>query len=102
VHFINVEIDTHDGQHFFHVDIAPGAIAPDRLKVELYADSAHGQGISCQAMKAIGPSADTPGAFTYSAQVAATRPASDYTARIVPYHLNAVVPLEANQIVWQR
>jgi hypothetical protein len=33
--------------------------------------------------------------------VSATRPSSDYTPRIVPYHLNAVVPLEAGQIVWQ-
>jgi starch phosphorylase len=53
-------------------------------------------------MNASGPCADTPGAFTYSAQISATRPASDYTARIVPYHLNAAVPLEASQIVWQR
>jgi starch phosphorylase len=52
-------------------------------------------------MKAIGPNEDTPGAVTYLAQVSATRPASDYTARIVPYHLNAVVPLEAGQIIWQ-
>jgi hypothetical protein len=25
----------------------------------------------------------------------------DYTARIVPRHLNALVPLEANPIIWQ-
>jgi starch phosphorylase len=53
-------------------------------------------------MNASGPCADKPGAFNYSAQVSATRPASDYTARIVPYHPNALVPLEAEQIVWQR
>jgi starch phosphorylase len=40
--------------------------------------------------------------LTYSTHVSATRPASDYTARIVPHHLNAFVPLEADQIVWQR
>src|ERR1017187_5944711 len=53
-------------------------------------------------MTASGPCADTPDAFNYSAQVSATRPASDYTARIVPHHPNALVPLEASQIVWQR
>jgi len=30
------------------------------------------------------------------------RPATDYTARIGPYHLSALVPLEASQIVWDR
>jgi len=101
VHFVKVQIDTHDGQHFFQAEVAPGSLTPDHLRVELYADSAHVQGVCCEAMKAIGPSADTPGAFNYLAQVSATRPASDYTARVVPYHLNAAVPLEASQIVWQ-
>jgi starch phosphorylase len=41
------------------------------------------------------------GAFNYSAQVSASRPASDYTVRIVPHHSSALVPLEASQIIWQ-
>jgi starch phosphorylase len=102
VRFVKVQINTHDGQHFFLADVAPGSLTPNHLNVELYADSAQGQGACCEVMNASGPCADTPGAFTYSAQISATRPASDYTARIVPYHLNAAVPLEASQIVWQR
>jgi starch phosphorylase len=102
VHFVKVQIDTHDVQHSFQADVAPGSLTLDHLRVELYADSDRGQGACCEVMKAIGPSTDTPGAFTYLAQVSATRPASDYTARIVPHHLNALVPLEAGQIVWQR
>jgi starch phosphorylase len=102
VHFVKVQLDTHDGQHFYQVDVAPGSLTPDHLGVELYADSAHGQDVSCVAMNLSGPRADTPGAFTYSAQVSAARPASDYTARIIPHLLHAFVPLEANQIVWQR
>jgi len=38
----------------------------------------------------------------YSAQVSAARPASDYTARITPNHANASLPLEAEQVLWQR
>jgi starch phosphorylase len=53
-------------------------------------------------MTAPEPCPDSPGVLTYSTHVSATRPASDYTARIVPHHLNAFVPLEADQIVWQR
>ena len=102
VGFVSVRIDTHDGQHFFQADVAPGSLTPDHLKVELYADSAHGLCAAVEEMTTSGPSSDTPGAFTYLAQVSATRPASDYTARIVPYHPNALVPLEARQIIWQR
>ena len=102
VRFVSVRINTHDGQHFFQADVAPGSLTPDHLRVELYADSAQGKARLLEVMNASGPCADTPGTFTYSAQVSATRPASDYTARIVPHHPNALVPLEAEQIVWQR
>jgi starch phosphorylase len=53
-------------------------------------------------MSASGPCPDTPNSYTYSARVSAARPAIDYTARIVPHHPKALVPLEADQIVWQR
>ena len=102
VGFVSVRINTHDGQHFFQAGVAPGSLTPDHFRVELYADPAHEKGATFQVMNASGPCADKPGAFTYSAQVSATRPASNYTARIVPYHPNALVPLEAEQIVWQR
>lgn len=102
VHFVRVRINTHDGQHFFQADVTPGSLTPDHLRVELYADSAQGESACFEAMIAAGPSQDTPGSYAYSAQVSATRPASDYTARIVPQHSNALVPLEAGQIVWQR
>jgi starch phosphorylase len=102
VRFVSIRINTHDGQHFFEADIAPGSLTPDHFRVELYADASHGTGSSLEAMNATGPCTDTPGAFTYSTQVSATRLASDYTARIVPFHVNALVPLETDRIVWQR
>jgi starch phosphorylase len=102
VRFVSIRIDTHDGQHFFQADVAPGSLTPDHMRVEIYADSSQGLCAAFEEMTTSGPCADIPGAFNYSAQVSATRPASDYTARIVPHHLNALVPLEAGQIVWQR
>ena len=102
VHFVNIRINTHDGQHFFEVEVAPGSLTPGHVRVELYKDSAREESARFEVMNPSGPSPDTPSSFTYSAQVSATRPASDYTARIVPHHPNALVPLEAGQIVWQR
>ena len=102
VRFGSVKSETHDGEHFFQAEISPGALTRDQLQVELYADSMHGGMPSIEVMTAPEPCPDSPGVLTYSTHVSATRPASDYTARIVPHHLNAFVPLEADQIVWQR
>jgi starch phosphorylase len=41
-------------------------------------------------------------AFTYKAEVPSSRPAGDYTPRIVPAFSDAQVPLEAKEILWQR
>jgi starch phosphorylase len=101
VRFGAVEIETHDGQHFFQVEVLPGNLSPDQLQVELYADSVDGGKPALEVMPAPEPRADSHGVLTYSAHVPATRPASDYTARIIPHHTNASVPLEAEQILWQ-
>jgi starch phosphorylase len=102
VRFGAVEIETHDSLHFFQVEVYPGALTCDQFQVELFADSTH-EGVSeIEAMTPPGPCRDSPGVLTYSARVSSTRPASDFTARIVPRHSNTSVPLEAEQILWQR
>jgi starch phosphorylase len=40
--------------------------------------------------------------YDYSATVSAGRPATDYTARVIPCHDGVAAPLEAAQILWQR
>ncbi len=102
VRFGTVRIETHDGQHFFRAEVYPGDFNPEQLKVELFADSIQGGKPAIESMTALEPQADSPDVLTYSAKVIATRPASDYTARIIPHHPNASVPLEAGQIIWQR
>jgi starch phosphorylase len=101
VGFGTARVETHDGQHFFQIQVLLGALKPDQTKVELYANSIRGGKPAVQSMNATELSADSSGAFTYLAQVSATRASSDYTARITPYHTNASVPLEASQILWQ-
>ncbi len=39
-------------------------------------------------------------AFTFTARVPATRPAADYTPRLIPHLSGASVPLEAALILW--
>ncbi|HXP11281.1 MAG TPA: alpha-glucan family phosphorylase, partial [Acidobacteriaceae bacterium] len=97
VRFGPVQVQTHDGHHCFTVQVAPGSLLVSDIKVELCAMPS-----VIQPMTTVGKPADSSGNVTYTAQVAATRPASDYTARIIPNHPAIAVPLEANQIHWQR
>jgi starch phosphorylase len=95
VRFGNVEVKTHDGQQVIRVQVFPGSVDPDELRVELYAEPD-------QVMTACKACANPGGALLYSAEVPAGRPVSDYTPRIIPHHPSASVPLEAPQILWQR
>jgi glycogen phosphorylase len=96
VRFGPVQVETHDGHHCFTVQVSPGNLLISDIKVELYAMPS-----VIQPMNPVGKSADSNGIVTYSAQVAATRPATDYTPRIIPHHPAVAVPLEAKQILWQ-
>ncbi len=101
--FGSVDVRTHDGQHFFRVEVFPGNLDPDELRVELYAEPDQKSGsVAVEVMTACKSCANKGGALLYSAKVPADRPASDYTPRIIPHHPSASVPLEAPQILWQR
>jgi starch phosphorylase len=97
-----VSVETHDGVRIFRVQVFPGDLSPQNFRVELYANPLREGESAVQAMTATEKDGAHKGVLTYSAQVAASRPASDYTARIVPYHANVSVPLETGQILWQR
>ena len=38
--------------------------------------------------------------FLYTTDVQASRPSSDFTPRLIPFHTGASVPLEAPFILW--
>ncbi len=96
-----VRVETNDGQHFFQVEVSLGTLNPDRIRVELYANSNQGCKAAIEPMKRPETGPDSRGMLTYSAQVSATRAPTDYTARIIPHLANVSVPLEAGQILWQ-
>ena len=103
VHFGSVDVRTHDGQHFFRVQVFPGNLAPDELRVELYAELDHMTGSpTIEVMAACTACTDTKGILVYLAETSRSRPASEYTPRIIPNHPGASVPLEASEILWQQ
>jgi len=91
------------GNHYrIQVQVYLDGLNPEAVRVELYADGVNGGGPIRQEMTC---GQSLPGAANghiYQASVPATRPATDYTARVVPSYSGVAVPLEAAQILWQR
>jgi starch phosphorylase len=101
LHFGDVSSETKDGQHQFKVQVIPGGLRADQFKVELYASPIETND-GPEILNASAFCTDAAGALLYSVSCPATRPAGEYTARIVPAYTGASVPLEASQILWQR
>jgi starch phosphorylase len=100
--FGKLEVATADGRHQFTVEVYLGGLDADAVRVELYADPLDGQGPARLPLTR-GRRLDGPGnGYAYGADVEASRSADDYTARLIPYHRDAAVPLEAAEILWQR
>jgi starch phosphorylase len=100
--FGQMNVETREGQHVFEVQVYLDEVGADAVRVELYADPVDGDQPFRVAMQRGHELLGSQGGYAYSASVPATRPASDYTARAVPFRSGALVPLEADQILWQR
>ena len=100
--FGEMKVDTNAGQHVFEVEAYLNDLDPDAVRVELYADGRNGDGPVRQEMERVRPLAGAGGGYVYRAQVPAIRPATDYTARLIPHRAGVAIPLEAAPILWQR
>ncbi|WP_020604898.1 alpha-glucan family phosphorylase [Spirosoma spitsbergense] len=86
--------------YLFHVPVMLSTLTPDQVAVELYAAGINGETPECILMKT--DSANNNGSnYVYTAVVTTHRPASDFTARIMPRYEGIAIPLEDNRIRWQ-
>jgi starch phosphorylase len=100
LHFSDVKIVTKGKQHVFEVQVCLNDLDPGAVRVELYAGG--GGGPVRQEMKRAQHLEAPYGCYVYRAQVPASRPATDYTARLIPHCSGVAVPLEESHILWQR
>jgi starch phosphorylase len=98
--FGEMKVVSDGGNHVFEVQVHLSGLDPNTVRVELYADGMNGDEPERQEMTRGGQLVGANG-YVYSAQVPSTRPAADYTARLIPHHPSAGVPLEAARILWQ-
>jgi starch phosphorylase len=102
IRFGQLQVESRNGEHVFEVQVYLDDVNADAVRVELYADPTGGDQPILEAMQRGHELLGSQGGYAYSATVPATRPASDYTPRVVPFKSGAFVPLEADQILWQR
>ncbi|MEI6208159.1 MAG: alpha-glucan family phosphorylase [Desulfuromonadales bacterium] len=102
VHFGDVTVETNDERHMFEVRVYLGSIGPDEVRVELYAEESGSEhAVRLEMIRDRQPAGAEHG-YVYGVQTPATRPADDFTARIIPHYPGMAIPLEDAHIVWQR
>ena len=99
--FVDVSVREEAGEWRFEIQAYLGDMAADHVMIELYADPDGRDGPRVVRTERDGA---IPGAFNgyrYTGSVPADRPAEHYTPRMVPYHPDAILPLEAPEVFWR-
>jgi starch phosphorylase len=100
--FGEAKVETRGAQHVIEVPVYLNDIDPQAVRVELYADGVSGGSPVRQEMTCVRQLAGAAGGYAYGAAVSAARPATDYTARVIPHGDGVAIPLESAHILWQR
>lgn len=101
--FGDVKVTSRPDEHLFEVRLHLNGLDPAMVSVELYAEGGDGTKAFCREMEAAtGQKLSAGDALVYRAAAPNDRPAADYTARAKPLLPGLALPLEANQILWQR
>ncbi|MDD2836096.1 MAG: alpha-glucan family phosphorylase [Methanothrix sp.] len=90
-----------DNSWIFEVEVNLGRMDPGDVQVQLYADPVAGGAALKKIMQDRGESGKID-MRVYRAEIPATRPAEDFTPRIIPYHPEASIPREAVHVLWYK
>ncbi|MBT9589877.1 MAG: alpha-glucan family phosphorylase [Thiobacillus sp.] len=100
--FGEVKLETDGAQHVFEAQVYLDDLDPEAVRVELYANGIDAALAERVEMKRVRQLVGATNGYAYRAAVPVARPATDYTARLIPRHARAGVPLEDAHILWQR
>jgi starch phosphorylase len=102
LHFGNVGCRAADGVLQFEVQVYLGELAPQSVRVEIYAEGRSGEPPVRQELRRGDCLMGATNAYCYQGTVPATRPQEHYTPRIIAADDGLCVPLEADFITWYR
>jgi starch phosphorylase len=102
LHFGDVKVETDGERHVFEVQLYLDDLDPEAVRAELFANGTNGAAPQRVQMQRVRQLVGAANGYAYRAAVPAARPASDYTARVIPYCDGVAIPLEDARILWQR
>jgi glycogen phosphorylase len=102
VRFGGMTAEMRDARRRVAVQVHLGALDPDAVCVELYADPANDGKPERHTMQRTQTLDESGDSHEYCVSIPATRALDDYTPRLFPRHPLASIPLEASEILWQR
>ena len=102
LHFGEVKVETRGDEYGFEVEVYLGDLDPNAVRVELYADGADDGSAVRQEMERARRLDGASGGYVFGASLPVTRPATGYTARVIPHCEGVAVSLEEARILWQR
>jgi glycogen phosphorylase len=102
IHFGSIKIESSNQEHKFAAQVYLNQVLSDSVCVELYAEPSQSEAPVRIPMVRGAKVAGSADGFVYTGRAPSSRPASDYTLRVVPSRSEVLVPLEVNSIVWQK
>ena len=102
LHIGDPVITAGDGTWRYAVAVYLGEIEPDAVRVEIFAEPGPGGPAVAVAMQRGAAITGSTNGYLYSGAVAASRPITDYTLRVVPAQPGVRVPAELELILWQK
>lgn len=94
--FTSFKVDSGKENHVFEVHVHLANLNPHAVRAELYSI-----GLT-KVMDYQGKVPNTSNEHIYRATVPVTTPVANFTPRVIPFFPGVAVPLEANQILWER
>jgi glycogen phosphorylase len=100
--FGEMKVETSGDKHVFEVQVYIDGLEPEFVSVELCAQGTDSELSTCSPMERVRVLVGAANGYVYRIEVPSTRPASDFTARMLPHQGGVNIPLESARILWQR
>jgi starch phosphorylase len=100
--FGGVHVNSGADRHEIQIELFLNGIDTSAVSVQLYADGLKDDAAVSLEMTSDQPPSGASRPHLYRAMLPSGRAVSDYTARVIPRHAGASVPLECARIAWQR
>ncbi len=100
LYFGKLDMQKGKDSYIFTVPVYLDELDPKMVQVQLYADPTGSTGPEIYNMEMTKALSSSQNGYLYNISIPVRRPAEHYTPRIIPYYKGAIVPLEANHILW--